>query len=68
MNTATIDNGRVLWQEGTDDMPIAEPALLITGNADIVTVEQEGRYINLNYESVDEFIKVLREIKKHRPE
>lgn len=53
-------NNKILWQSGQEDTP-GEPAILIEGYSDIMTISQDGNYINLNYESLKDFIKNLRQ-------
>lgn len=58
-----VVNGRVttFWQEHENDIP--EPALVVTTNSDIIIIEQEDRCITVNYESLNEFIKILKQSK-----
>lgn len=57
----------IIWQEGTDDNPIGEPALLIESYSDVFSIQQEDRSININYDSIDGLIKLLKQIKKNHP-
>ncbi len=50
----------VFFQEGSNEMPIAEPAILIENYESHITLSSEGGYINLNIESLPEFIKHLK--------
>lgn len=54
-----------LWQESSEDS-VPEPAFLIVPHSDVVRIQQGGDQILLNYESVDELCKVLKQIKKNR--
>lgn len=54
----------LLYQRQEDHMP--EPALLIQGYADCITIAQEGRYININYETLKDFITSLNIIRKQK--
>lgn len=58
MTKQISENQVLIWQDTAEGMP--EPALLITKYEDIISVEQEGRYINLNPETLKEFIKALK--------
>lgn len=51
---------KVMWQQGDQDNNIGEPALLIEFYSDTVSITQEGRCINLNKETLPDFIKLLR--------
>lgn len=64
--TDTAKEGAViLWQTDPEDA-IAEPALLIESFSDAIRIGQKDQVINLNYESIDELIKVLRNLKKSK--
>lgn len=52
------------WQTGPED-GIPEPAILIEVFSDCIGLFSDGNRINLNYSSLDEFIKQLRLIKKN---
>jgi hypothetical protein len=66
MTTTVNKDSIVIWQETkNEDMPVSEPALVITPFSDTIYIEQEGHQINLNYGSLDEFCRVLRSMKKH---
>jgi hypothetical protein len=54
----------IIWQEGTEDLPVPEQALLIESYNDIFSIQQEDRSININYDSIDGLIKLLKQIKK----
>jgi hypothetical protein len=62
MTDTAREGSIVLWQQSADEIP-GEPALLIEPYSDTIRISQEDNAINLNYESVDEFIKVLRNMK-----
>ena len=51
----------VIWQE-VEDMP--EPAVTLKFYGNVIELCQEGRYINLNYETVP---LLCRELKKAKP-
>lgn len=54
----------VLWQtEPEEGAP--ESAVMIEAYGDVISITCEGRVININYESVDELCKLLRQIKKN---
>lgn len=55
----------ILWQENKE-IGVGEPALLFDLYSDIINIQQDENSINLNYDSIDEFIKLLKQIKKKR--
>lgn len=65
MTDTTKDGSVILWQTDPEDA-IAEPALLIEPYSDTIRIGQKEQAINVNYESVDELIKVLRNMLKNR--
>jgi hypothetical protein len=58
----------IIWQELDTDSGLPEPALLIERYNDIVSIQQGKEYINLNYDSIPELIKLLRKIHKEHKE
>lgn len=48
----------VIWQEVEEG--VGEPAILLTPWSDVITITQEGKSINLNYETVKELCKQLK--------
>ena len=65
MNTKTKGDDYIIWQECDDDS-ISEKAILIEAYSDVISIQQEDSSVNLNYESVDEFCKLLKKIKAQR--
>lgn len=64
MIVRTYSNVVVIYQAGPDDDTFPEPAIIVQHEASpLIVVSQEGREIVLNIESVDEFVKALREMK-----
>jgi len=62
----TAKENTILWQQVEDEEGgIGEPALLIEEFMDVVTITQEDRYVNINYDSIDELCKVLKQAKKN---
>lgn len=53
------------WQSQSEGVP--EPAILIEEYSDSVSLTCEGNRININYESLDELLKLLRKIKREQP-
>lgn len=51
------------WQTGSED-GLPEDAIVIEGYKDTMALTQGSDVINVNYESLDEFIKELRRMKK----
>lgn len=64
-STSTKNNGAIMWQENTEGVP--EAAILIQPYMDVISIEQEGRHINLNYESVGELCKIIKSMKQPTP-
>lgn len=63
MNETAKKDSIIIWQEGNEDMPVGEPALLITPYSDVITITQEGRYVNVSYSSLKELSNVLKKLK-----
>lgn len=40
----------IFWQQHEDGVP--EPALIVTEYADCIEIAQDGRYVNLNWDTV----------------
>lgn len=58
--TAT-DKTIIVWQEVDDGIP--EPALMVTPYSDTINITQGANSINLNYDTVNEFCKLLRKLR-----
>lgn len=58
----------VIWQEGDGESSIGEPALLVSAYSDVFTLKQGACEVNINYETIPELIRLLRDIRKERPE
>lgn len=54
--------GVVFWQEPAEDA--SEPAILIRVYPGVLELMQSGRFIHINTDCVNEFIKALREATK----
>jgi hypothetical protein len=52
-----------LWQTAPEDS-VEETPLIIEAYGDVVSIKCNGESVNLNYESIPEFIKLLKKIKK----
>jgi hypothetical protein len=66
MTTKTKGSDYIIWQVEPED-GVSEKPILIECYSDIVSITQEDSSINLNYESIDELCKLLKEIKKRQP-
>jgi hypothetical protein len=56
-----VAGAKIVWQQKTDyDCGLPEPAILVEFMTDIVALTQEGQVINLNYETIEEFCRLLR--------
>jgi len=62
-DTAKVDS-IVIWQ--SQEPGVSEPAILIEPYSDVMRVTSEGGYIQINYESLEEFVKALRQAAKQR--
>jgi len=60
---STLKNSTVLWQN-SEENGVGEPALLIESYNGCIIITQDGNHINLNYESVQEFCKILKQCKE----
>ena len=64
MIVRTYLNVAVIYQAAPDAGTPPEPAIIVHHDASpIIAVSQEGSEILLNLDSVDEFVKALREVK-----
>jgi hypothetical protein len=62
MTTKTKGSDYIIWQ--VEPAGVSEKPILIECYSDIVSITQEDSSINLNYESIDELCKLLKEIKQ----
>lgn len=58
----TRKDGIILWQVPPDEL--GEPALLITPWCGSITISQEGRYINVSNDCINELCRALKAIRK----
>jgi hypothetical protein len=58
----------IIYQTGNEDTSVPEPALIISRYSDVIEIQQEDRTINLNPETVPEFMKVLKSAMKEKAE
>jgi hypothetical protein len=63
MTEKTKGNDYIIWQNGPED-GISEKAILIEAYTDVISIQQQEGSININYESVDELCKLLKQLKK----
>jgi hypothetical protein len=61
--TTTRDNDILFWQENKD-VGVPEPAILIQPFDDAVFLETAQSNISLNWDSLPEFIKILKTLKR----
>jgi len=55
-------NAQIIWQTpGEDNVP--EPAIVVEAYMGSFSLTQEGRSISINYESIKDLIKVLKDLK-----
>lgn len=54
----------IIYQQTEDG--VSEPALFIEPFNDVICINQEGRFININYETVVGLCKLLKELKSKR--
>ncbi len=68
MNQKARPNTTIIWQEiKGEGITQPEPLLAIAPVLDVIEIQQEKRWINLNYDSIDEFIETLKKLKSQRP-
>lgn len=60
--TATKDNV-IIWQEVEDGEGMPEPALLLEFYGDTFSINQGGKSISLNYETIDHLSKIMKDAK-----
>lgn len=53
-------NSFVMWQDINPEEGIAEPAMLIEAFSDSIRITQTDQAITLNYDSINEFVRILR--------
>jgi hypothetical protein len=63
---AFAEGNHIIWQNVSEDLGVSEAALLVEKYSDVITITQEGRHININYETIDEVVKLLKQLKKDR--
>ncbi len=51
----------VIWQTAAEDS-VPEPAILGKRYGDVIELSQEGRYLNVNPETVPELVKALKQL------
>ena len=62
VTTSATENSKLIWQNVNEGIP--EPALLITPYIDCIQIEQADQTININYETVNELCKVIKNLKE----
>ncbi|WP_430897662.1 MULTISPECIES: hypothetical protein [unclassified Paraflavitalea] len=63
--TVAAKKAYVFWQDQEDGIP--NQAILINVLSDSILLEQGNDTINLDYDSLNEFIKILKTAKDERP-
>lgn len=58
-------NPHVIWQCDPED-GVSEKALVVETYSDVVTIKQDGRYINVNYGTIDDLCRLLRKLKNEQ--
>jgi hypothetical protein len=58
----------IIYQTGDPDNTVPETALVVSRYSDVIEIQQEDRTINLNPETVPEFMKVLKSAMKEKAE
>lgn len=56
----------ILWQKN-EETGVGEPALLIEFYSDCLQISQDGDRVNMDYDTIKDLIKVLKEWKDRRP-
>lgn len=62
MTEKNHEESYTLWQEAGEDS-VSEKPLIVSSYSDVICISQEGREINVNYESVNELCKLLKKLK-----
>ena len=62
VTTSATENSKLIWQNVNEGIP--EPALLITPYIGCIQIEQADQMININYETVNELCKVIKNLKE----
>lgn len=62
MTEKLYKDARIIWQKGSDD-GVAEKPIVLEIYTDVICLKQENQSINVNYESIDEFCKLLKSLK-----
>jgi hypothetical protein len=57
----------ILWQDSAED-GVPEPAILVNVYGDIISLDCGDNSINVNYESINELCKLLKQVKKKHDE
>jgi hypothetical protein len=60
---STAKNAIVMWQTN-EESGVGEPALLIESYMGCFQITQEDQRININYESIKELCKILKQLKE----
>ena len=64
MIDTTRPKSHIVWQGDSKIEKAPEPALLITALKDgLIEIQQENRYVIINYENIDEICKLLKKLK-----
>lgn len=61
---ATREDSKVIWQEDDEMNGLGEPALLINFYSDSVEIQQKGSSILVNYNTLPELCKLLKDAKR----
>lgn len=64
MTESNYKDSYTLWQTAPED-GIEEKPLIIEPYSDVISIKSNGESVNLNYESIPEFIKLLQKLKKN---
>lgn len=64
--TIAAKTSYVFWQDQEDGLP--NQAILINVYSDSIMLEQGNNAINLDYQSLNEFIKTLKKARDNRPQ
>lgn len=64
MTRLNSEESYTLWQEWAESP--SEPAIVVEVFDDIVSLQSDNGYVNLNYHHIDELCKLLKRIKKEK--
>jgi len=56
----------VIWQDASDEYGVGEPALLLEGYSDTITITQGDQSVIINYETIKELVKAMKVLQQEK--